>query len=321
VLHWPRQLLALLGRYGPQAFALSLIVGFALPWLASPLKPFLGAIIFCFITINMMRADLPALRKLAQNPAMIVATLAWNTFLPLLVIGAMVAVAGRAAFEPGLLLGLAIAAAAPPLVAAPAYAILLGFSNALPLAVLVLGMLVSPIVAPLIADAVAGAAVPIDRLALTLRLAVFLFGAMAVGLVIRRIVGSAWLAAHKPELDGTGVVQFFIFAIALTESVSTAAFENPAQVALHTGLAFAICIVCFVLTYMVWKRFGAGDAVTLALATGLRNTGLLIAVMGINDVPATTFLFFALMQFPIYFAPQMVKPFLGVLIGDRAKQG
>ena len=123
---------------------------------------------------------------------------------------------------------------------------------------------------------------------------------------------------HKPELDGSGVVLFFIFAIALTESVSNAAFASPARVALYTALAFAICIVCFVATYFAWRGFDRREAITLALATGLRNTGLLIAVMGVSDVPEQTFLFFALMQFPIYFAPQLVKPFVGAMLGDAA---
>lgn len=295
-----------------------MIVGFALPWLAGPVKPFLGVIIFCFIGINMMRADLPALRRLASRPGVMALAVAWNVLLPFLVVGALVAIVGRAAFEPGLLLGMAIAAAAPPLVAAPAYALLLGFSNAMPLTVLVLGMVVGPVTAPLIADAIVGAAVPIDRIALTIRLAIFLFGAMAAGLAVRKLVGEKWLQDHKPELDGSGVVLFFIFAIALTESVSNAAFASPARVALYTALAFAICIVCFVATYFAWRGFDRREAITLALATGLRNTGLLIAVMGVSDVPEQTFLFFALMQFPIYFAPQLVKPFVGAMLGDAA---
>lgn len=292
-----------------------------MPWLAGPAKPFLGVVIFCFIAINMMRADLPALRKLAGRPLLILAAVAWNVLTPFVVVGAMVALFGRAAFEPGLLLGLAIAAAAPPLVAAPAYALLLGFSNAMPLTVLVLGMVVGPITAPLIADAIVGAAVPIDRVALTVRLAIFLFGAMAVGLATRRFVGAQWLADKKPELDGVGVVLFFIFAIALTESVSNAAFADPARVALYMALAFLICILCFAATIAVWRRYDRAEAVTLALATGLRNTGLLIAVMGVGHVPEQTFLFFALMQFPIYFAPQLVKPFLPLLGAPAARPG
>ncbi|WP_342361569.1 hypothetical protein [Terrarubrum flagellatum] len=318
---WPRSFLALLGRYGPTAFGLSLLVGFALPWLARPVKPILGAIIFCFIAINMMRADLPALRRLAQRPSLIATLLAWNTLLPFAVVGAIVAIFGRAAFEPGLLLGMAVTAAAPPLVAAPAYALLLGFSNAVPLTVLVLGMAITPLSAPLIADAIVGSAAPIDQIALTIRLAIFLFGAMAVGLAIRKAVGETWLSKNKPEFDGAGVVLFFVFAIALTESVSQAAFADLGKVALYLGIAFAICIICFVLTWLAWRRFHRREAVTLAIATGLRNTGLIIAAMGVNTVPDATFLFFALMQFPVYFAPQLLKPFVGAMAGNiKAKE-
>ena len=308
LLQIPLRVLAFLGRYGTQAFALSLLVGFALPQLAEPVRPLLGVIIFTFITVNMMRADLPALRKLANRPAVLLFGTLWVTFLPAAVIGTGVWIVGRAAFDPGLLLGLAVAAAAPPLVAAPAYAMLLGFSNALPLLLLVLGMIMTPIIAPLLADAVAGAAVPIDRYGLMIRLAVFLFGAMGVGLLIRRLVGTGFLTSRKSELDGIGVVLFFIFAIALAESVGSAFRDAPVRALSYGALAFGLSAVCFALTLLVWSRISREDALTLGLTTSLRNTGLIIAVMGVNDVPPATFLFFSLLQFPIYFAPQLVKP-------------
>lgn len=315
MLAWPGRFLGFLGRYGSQAFALSLLLGFALPWLAGPVKPFLGVIIFCFIAINMMRADLPALRRLATRPALMAGAVVWCTVAPAMVVGALVAIVGRSAFEPGLLLGLAIAAAAPPLVAAPAYALVLGFSNAMALTLLVLGMAVTPLTAPFIADLIAGTSVPIDRMALTVRLAIFLFGAMAAGLAARKLIGARWMIDHKPELDGVGVVLFFIFAVALTESISDAVLATPARAAYYMALVFGISIVIFVLSVLVWRRIEPAEATPIALATGLRNTGLLIAVMGVNDVPAETFLFFALLQFPIYFAPQLVKPFLGLMAG------
>lgn len=307
-LQFPLHILAFLGRYGTQAFALSLLVGFALPQLAEYVRPVFSVIIFLFISLNMVRADLPALRRLASQPGLLALGALWSMFLPAAVIGIGVMLAGRAAFEPGLLLGLAIAAAAPSLVAAPAYALLLGFSNALPLTVLVIGMLLSPLVSPLIADAVAGTAVPIDRLALMLRLAIFLFGAIAAGLFVRHFAGDKFLKHRKAELDGFGVVLFFIFAIALAESVGTASRTEPWKALFFGMLAFSISATCFGLTLLAWWKRSAEDALTLALATSLRNTGLIIAVMGVNTVPDSTFLFFSLMQFPIYFAPQLIKP-------------
>lgn len=304
----PLRALAFLGRYGSQAFALSLLVGFALPWLAQYVRPVFGVIIFLFIALNMVRADLPALRRLMGQPALLAAATVWSTFLPAVVIGIGVVLTGRAAIEPGLLLGLAIAAAAPSLVAAPAYAMLLGFSNALPLTVLVIGMVASPIVAPLLADAVAGTAVPIDRLGLMVRLAIFLIGSIGVGLTVRRFAGEAFLKSRKAELDGIGVVLFFIFAIALAESVSTAFRQETMKALAYGAVTFGLSAICFGLTMLVWWKRGGEDALTLALATSLRNTGLIIAVMGANSVPDNTFLFFSLLQFPIYFAPQLVQP-------------
>lgn len=319
LLQLPLRALAFLGRYGAQAFALSLLVGFALPWLAAYVRPVFSVIIFLFIAVNMVRADLPALRRLMGQPGLLIAVTLWSMLLPAVVIGAGVFLIGRQTIEPGLLLGLAIAAAAPSLVAAPAYALLLGFSNALPLTVLVIGMVASPLVAPLLADAVAGAAVPIDRFALMLRLAIFLVGAMGVGLIVRRFAGEAFLKSRKAELDGVGVVLFFIFAIALAESVGTAFRQETGKALTYGALTFGLSAICFALTLLVWWKRSAEDALTLALATSLRNTGLIIAVMGANDVPDNTFLFFSLLQFPIYFAPQLVKP-LARLIHRRNVQ-
>ncbi|MGL4811735.1 MAG: hypothetical protein ACRCXM_08150, partial [Beijerinckiaceae bacterium] len=132
--------------------------------------------------------------------------------------------------------------------------------------------------------------------------------AMGVGLALRRLTGPRLLQTYKSELDGVGVVLFFIFAIALAESVGTAIRVEPDKAMYYGALAFGLFAICLLLTLLVWARMSREDALTLGLATSLRNTGLLIAVMGVNDVPANTFLFFALLQFPIYFAPQMAKP-------------
>jgi hypothetical protein len=45
----------------------------------------------------------------------------------------------------------------------------------------------------------------------------------------------------------------------------------------------------------------------MGYGTGQRNMGALIAALG-AATPETTFLFFALMQFPIYMMPLMIKP-------------
>ena len=50
-----------------------------------------------------------------------------------------------------------------------------------------------------------------------------------------------------------------------------------------------------------------GDVFLMGYGTGQRNMGAMIAALG-AATPETTFLFFALAQFPIYLMPQMIKP-------------
>ncbi len=45
----------------------------------------------------------------------------------------------------------------------------------------------------------------------------------------------------------------------------------------------------------------------MGYGTGQRNMGALVAALG-AATPETTFLFFALAQFPIYLMPQIIKP-------------
>jgi BASS family bile acid:Na+ symporter len=169
-------------------------------------------------------------------------------------------------------------------------------------------MAVSPLVSPIGADFIAGAAVPIDRWRLAGHLALFLGVAGLVGIVARFFVGGEAIARRRSELDGLGVVLFFIFAIALTDGIIDAAIERPLFVLAILALSFGLAGASFLAAFLVWRGVEKAEAMTLALATGLRNMGLLVAVIGASSVPATTFIFFALSQFPIYFAPQLLKP-------------
>ena len=62
----------------------------------------------------------------------------------------------------------------------------------------------------------------------------------------------------------------------------------------------------FALTLVALRSFDRRETFSLAMTTGLRNMGILVAVM--PEVPPATFLFFAVMQVPIYCAPQLLRP-------------
>lgn len=299
-----RQILAFLGRHATTAYALSMFVGLALPALAATLKPMIPISIFIFIVLSFARANLPGIRAVLQRPGQLAGGLVLSTLVPPVI--AWLVLQALPGLDPALRLGIALMAAAPPLMASPVYAGVLGLENSYALAMLVLGMALAPLVSPGIASFLVGAEVPISPLALTQRLAIFIGGGMLAGLAVRKLAGLPRITALKSELDGFGVVLYFLFAIAAMDGVIDAAMTRPLTVIGMIAGSTSLCILCFAVSYGLSRHFGFNDRFSLALCIGLRNMGLLIAPI-ISLVPGDTFLYFALAQVPVYLAPPLLK--------------
>jgi BASS family bile acid:Na+ symporter len=303
----------MVGRHGPLGFALSILLGLALPGLAATMRPVLPLTIFCFVALAFARADFASLRRVAGRPAAFAIALAWITFgLPVLVEVALVAV-GRENVSPGLLLGLALVAAAPPLMGFPVYAALLGFDNSLGMALLVVSMATTPLLSPPLAGFLAGEAVPIQASTLGLRLLLLLGGSLIACLVLRRVMGVQRIAAQRNVLDGINVLLYFIFAIAAMDGVIDAARATPGKVLAYLAIAFAIAAGGFLAAQVAMRFFGPSQAFVLGLGTGMRNSGLLVAAMG-AACPPDTYLLFSLVQVPVYCAPLLVSPLARAIV-------
>jgi len=305
---WIGAWLAAIGRRGTEGFALAILVGLALPQFAAEARPLLPVTIFCFMVVVFLRADLAVIGRLVRRPAPLLTAMGWQLVVPvLLVLSAVQLMGGRGAIDPGLLLALAILGAAPPIMSSPAVAILYGFEPSLVIAS-VLGLTVlSPLIAPLLVDFLAGQAVPLDASVLMQRLVIFVGGGMATGLVLRRLLGPARVAAMKAEFDGFGVVMYAVFAVAAMDGVTAAALARPWLVAGFVALAFALAVLGLGLAAFSLRNLDEPDRFIVGYGTCQRNMGLLVAALGAG-VPETTYLFFALAQFPIYLMPWILKP-------------
>lgn len=306
VLAAPLSALAFVGRYGTQGFALSIVLGLALPELAAAFRPLLPATIFLFIVVTFARTDLSAIRALVRRPAKLIAACAWLIAAPIALVVATIAVLGPG-IDPGLRLGLALLGAAPPLMSAPAVAIIYRFEPSLIIASVVVVTILSPLIAPPVAELLAGGVVPLDATALALRLVAFVGGGTLVGLGLRRLAGPVRLARHGFSLDGVGVVLYFVFAVATMDGVAAAALARPATVGLFLAIAIAISLASLAAGLALMRFLPAAERFMLGYGAGQRNMGLLIAVLGAG-VPEATFLFFALAQVPIYLMPLMLAP-------------
>jgi BASS family bile acid:Na+ symporter len=299
--------LAFIGRYGTQGFAISIFLGLALPQFAAAARPLLAITIFVFVMTTFMRADLSAVRRLLARPGPLLIAIGWLVLAPALLIWMIVAGIGRENLDSGLVLGLAIIAAAPPIMSGPAVALLLGLEPTLILSSVLLVTLLSPLFSPQIIEIVAGGATPLNQLVLLQRLLVFIIGAAVAGIGLARLLGRARLERNKASLDGIGVVMYFVFAIAAMDGVLAAAVATPGLVAGFLAVVFAISFSGLALAWFILRPLVPADRFILGYVTCQRNMGLLIAAFG-AATPPTTFLFFALAQFPIYLMPQIIKP-------------
>ena len=303
----PRAGLGFLGRQGTRAVAASAVAGLMLPAFSEILRPWIPHAIFALVVLAFLRVEPAEVARRFKRPLLIAVVVAWIMAAVPFAAGLAAHVFGLEAWSPGLMLALFIVTAAPPVMSAPAFAFLMGLDGALSLAVMVSCVLVVPLSAPFVAGFLLQDALPLEPLILARNLAGLLVGAMAAAWAIRKLAGPARLEAARVEIDGFNVVLLFIFMIAAMDGVVARIWSDPLLVVAITSLSFAVAGLQIVLAYLVFARLGRADAFTIALATGNRNMGLIVAALG-GVVPDVTWLYFALGQFPIYMLPMILKP-------------
>jgi predicted Na+-dependent transporter len=299
--------LAWLGRQGTRAIAAIVFIGIAVPPLGALLKPFVTEAIFVLLTIAFLRVDLVALRSHIERPALVLAATAWTMLAIPLLIGIGALAFGLDTRSPELLLGLMLNAVASPMMAAPAFAAVLGLDATLVLVALVASSMLTPFTAPAFAYAFVGPALALSPLALGLKLAAILAGSVLIAAVVRRIVGADAIERYKQEIDGFNILIVFVFVAAVMENIAARLLAAPLIMLALAALAFALSFAVVGVTMLVFAWAGRERALALALMASQRNMGLMLAATG-GALPDLVWVFFGLCQFPIYLAPQLIQP-------------
>jgi predicted Na+-dependent transporter len=298
--------LAWLGRQGTRAIAAVVFIGIAVPPLGAVLKPYVTEAIFVLLCIAFLRVDLMALRGYLQRPALVLTATLWTMLVVPLIIGVGSVLIGLDVSAPELYLGLMLYAVAPPMMAAPAFAAVLGLDATLVLVVLVAGSLLTPLTAPAFAYWFVGSALSLSPLALGLRLFAILAGSVLVAVILRRIIGAAAIERRKQEIDGLNILVALVFVAAVMENVASRVLADPMLVIALTVLAFALTFATFALTVLMFAGSDRERTLALAFTVSQRNMGLMLAATG-GVLPDLVWLYFGLSQFPIYLTPQLFK--------------
>ena len=306
--------LAWLGAQGTRAVAAIVVVAIAVPSLDALLKPFVTPAILLLLLLAFMRVDAKLLRPHLRRPSLVIAATAWTSVgIPLLC-----GIAGLKLkidlSNPDLFLSLMLQSVAPPMMAAPALAALLGLDATLVLVTLVSSAALNPLTAPVLVYAFAGPVLALSPLGLGLKLFAIIAGAATGAAVIRYCIDPETIARYRREIDGINIIAMFVFVGAVMENVAADLIAYPILVLGMAGLAFLVCFAVLALTAAVFAWSGRSCALALGFMASQRNLGLMLAATG-GLLPDTTWLWFALSQFPVYLAPQIMKPIVQWVLG------
>jgi hypothetical protein len=317
IIALPVQALTWLGSQGTRAIAALVFIGLAVPPLGELLKPHVTEAVFLLLCTSFLRVDLGAMRDYLRRPVLVLAATAWTTIAVPLIAGGICLLTGVSERSPGLYLALMLQAVASPMMASPSLAAVMGLDSTFVLVTLVSSTVVVPITASLFAHAFFGSALAISPLGLGLKLIAILAGSMLVAGALRWSMGTAAIQRHARAIDGLTVLFLFVFVAAVMGNVVGGFLANPVVTLALLLLAFLVFLVLLGATLLIFCKAGYRRAMSLGLMVSQRNMGLMLAATD-GVLPGTTWLYFALSQFPIYLSPQLLAPIVRRGLGSKS---
>jgi len=305
VLSAPSAGLAWLGRQGSRAIAAVVFIAIAVPALDALLRPFVTEAIFALLCLAFLRVDAAALLGHLRRPGLVLAATAWTSLAVPTLFGAGCLLTHIEERSPALFLGLMLQAVASPMMAAPAFAAVMGLDATLVLTTLVTSTALTPLSAPLFAYAFIGPTLTLSPLALGVKLLAILAGSLLVASIIRRFAGLAAIRRYSDQIDGLNILLVYIFVAAIMENVGGRFLAAPLAMIELTALAFAATFAVLGLTMLVFAAAGRERTFVLGMMASQRNLGLMLAATG-GALPDLTWLYFALAQFPVYLSPLLL---------------
>lgn len=303
----PAAVLSWLGRQGTRAVAALIVIAIAMPSVGALLKPFVTEAVFLLLCAAFVLVDTAALRIYVRRPTILLAGTAWTALAIPTFFGASYLAFGLREQSPDLFLALTLQAIASPLMAAPAFAALVGLDATLVLCTMVTSTVLLPVTAPVFAYAFMGPALTVSPSALGLKLFALLAGSALVGFTVRRIAGPIAIERQKDAINGFNILVLFVFVSAVMESVAARLLATPMITIGLAALAFVVFFAVLGLTTVLFASAGRERALTLGFMAAQRNVGLMLAATG-GALPDLAWLYFAFCYFPMYLSPLLLQP-------------
>lgn len=302
-----------IGRRGTVLMPLGIVIGVAVQPLAHLLFPLLPLTVYVMLTIVLSRLDVERAIAHIRKPKVFIVSLVYGfLLLPL----AMSLIATALPLSPGLTAALVIYGTSPPNYAAAALAFVMGLDGALTVATIFAATALHPLITPVFTEFFVGQHIHLSATELGLRLAGLIGASVISALAWSKWLGPARRKAASTLFDGINVLIMVVFAIALMAGIPERVIAQPlyalSLIVLATGLHLGLNL----LTVLLFLVTGRERAMTLGYAQAGRNIAVVMGVLG-SAAPADAWLFFAMLQFPIYCLPMLLKPLYARLLQFR----
>jgi BASS family bile acid:Na+ symporter len=307
--------LAWLGRQGARAIAAVVFIAIVVPPFDALLKPYVPEAIFALLFVAFVRVETADLRRQLRKPGLLIAATLWTSLVVPVLIGVVCLALKADTRAPDLFIGLMLQAIASPMMASPAFAAVMGLDTTLVLTTLVTSTALLPLTAPMFCYIFIGPELTISPLTLGTKLFAILAGSLLLAVIVRWFVRLSTLVRYNEQINGVNIILVFVFVAAVMEDVAARFVAQPVMMMELTVLAFVLTFAILAVTAIVFIKAGREAALVLGLMASQRNMGLMLAATG-GALPALTWLYFALAQFPAY-----LSPLLFMSLARRLKAG
>lgn len=294
-----------IGRYGTLLMPLGIVIGCLVQPLAALLRPTLAICVFLMLAVVLSRLEIQHALAHLRKPRVFLWSLVW-AFVAMPVL--FIAVLHVFPQSPGINAVLLIYATSPPNFGAAALAFIMGLDGALTVATIFASTALHPIITPLFTEVFAEGAIAISGLDLAVRLAALIGGSSLAAWALRTWLGPERRKASSGIFDGLNVIIMVVFAIALMDGIPARVIAQPAYALGLAVLATALHIVLNLITVAAFWRTGRQRAYTFGYSHSGRNIAVVMSVLG-SAAPDDAWLFFAMLQFPIYCLPMLLRAF------------
>jgi BASS family bile acid:Na+ symporter len=307
--------LAWLGRQGTRALAASIFLGLAVPPLAAYVKPHLGETVFVLLLFSYLRTDPTAFGRYLKAPGLTIVAALWVMVAVPLLFGAAYALSGIREAWPALYTIMILQMAITPITSSAAFAALMGLDVAFSLVALIVSNALSPITTVAFSYLFLGTSLfsPIE---LGIKLFLFFAASGAIAYAIRRVAGQEWIERQNEPIDGLNVISVFIFAIAAMDGVPRHVMADPLFAVELLVLIFVLTCALIGLSVLVFLRAGLDRGLVIGLLAAFRNIGVVMAAVG-TSLPDLAWFYFAMVQFPIFLLPAVLRPLARRLAANR----